>query len=55
MHMPGLTGWTRVSELTDAAAAISQVMLCLGCGLFIDGRNDYCAACWDDVLDWLGW
>lgn len=44
-----------MSDLTDAAAAISTVAECLGCGLWIDGRNDYCASCWMDMLDWLGW
>lgn len=28
---------------------------CLACGLRIDGRQDYCASCWDDLMDWLGW
>jgi hypothetical protein len=44
-----------MSELAAAAADISQVLPCLGCGLWVSGRDDYCAACWDDVLDWLGW
>jgi hypothetical protein len=44
-----------MTELTEAAAAISQTADCLSCGLTIDGRNDYCPVCWMDILDWLGW
>jgi hypothetical protein len=37
------------------AEELDSTAPCLGCGLRIDGRQDYCAACWDDLLDWLGW
>jgi hypothetical protein len=34
---------------------LSASLPCLGCGLWVDGRDDYCASCWDDLMDWLGW
>lgn len=39
----------------EESCVLSGLARCLVCGCWIDGRQDYCAACWDDVLDWLGW